>query len=166
MGMVETISKSPEETKKIGQELGKQISQVLKNKPSDNFVIGLCGDLGGGKTTFIKGIAKGLGIKKIITSPTFVLLKEYKTSVLRLYHFDFYRLKNIKDALNIGTSEYLKKPGDVALIEWAEKIMDILPKEKLIIEFDFVTQNQRKLIFKPFGKKYKGLVKKTLATSH
>lgn len=145
------------ETKKIGQRLGQSILKSLNSR--DNFIIGLYGDLGGGKTTFIKGIAFGLGIKKSITSPTFTLLKQYKTPKVELFHFDFYRLKNTDDAFGIGLEEYLKKPGSVSVIEWADRVGDLLPKEKLVIEFDFISQNQRKLTFKPLGKRYKELIK-------
>jgi tRNA threonylcarbamoyladenosine biosynthesis protein TsaE len=155
---MEMLSKSDNKTKEIGQRLGRNIVKSLKNK--DNFVIGLIGDLGGGKTIFIKGVAKGLGIKDSITSPTFTLLKEYKAKGIDLYHFDFYRLKNLTDAKDLGLLEYLEKPKSVSLIEWADRLKDILPKEKIIIEFDFLDDNTRRLIFKPFGKKYTDLVKK------
>lgn len=154
--MTRFTSKSSKETKKIGQKLGQTILKSLNSK--DNFIIGLYGDLGGGKTTFIKGVAKGLGIKSNITSPTFTLLKEYKAPKAKLFHFDFYRLKKTDDAFGIGLEEYLKKPGSVSVIEWVDRVEDILPKEKLIIEFDFISQNERKLTFKPKGNKYKKLI--------
>lgn len=155
--MIRFTSKSDKETKKIGQKLGQAILKSFTNK--ENFIIGLYGDLGGGKTTFIKGIAFGLGIKKPITSPTFTLLKQYKRPKVELFHFDFYRLKNKNDAFGIGLEEYLQKPGSVSVIEWADRVGDLLPKEKLVIEFDFISQNQRKLTFKPLGKRYKELIK-------
>lgn len=155
--MYQVLTNSGQQTKKIGQELGERIGKFLRNN-SESLVIALSGELGSGKTTFIKGIASGLGIKKPITSPTFTLLKEYKNKGINLYHFDFYRLKNIDDALGIGLAEYLKKPGGISVIEWADRIEKLLPEEKLIIEFDFISQNQRKLTFKPKGNKYKKLI--------
>lgn len=156
---MQIISKSYQETIKIGQRLGQLIKKSLKSKKFNSILIGLCGDLGGGKTTLVKGIAKGLGIKKNITSPSFTLVKEYKKNNLLLFHFDFYRLKNKKDYLNLGFEEYFQKPQSVSLIEWADKIKDLLPSEKLIIKFSFIDQNQRKLLFKPYSKNYRKLIK-------
>jgi tRNA threonylcarbamoyladenosine biosynthesis protein TsaE len=151
------LSKSDKETKEIGKNLGKEFLKSFKDK--DNFVIGLIGDLGGGKTTFIQGVASGLGIRERITSPTFNLLKEYKIKKINLYHFDFYRLKNLKDTKNLGLLECFEEPKGIFLIEWADRLKNILPKEKLIIEFDFIDEHTRKLIFKSQGIKYKKLVK-------
>lgn len=155
--MVQIISSSENETMGIGYSLGQTIIRSFKNK--DSFIIGLIGDLGGGKTTFVKGLADGLGIKKNITSPSFVLLKEYKAKNFDLYHFDFYRLKDINDAKNLGLPEYFKKPKSIVLIEWADRIKNILSKDKLMIDFDFIDQNKRKLKFKPVGKKNKELIR-------
>jgi len=156
-GKYNKLTTGQAETRKLGQKLGQAILKSLDSK--DNFIIGLYGDLGGGKTTFIKGIASGLGIKKPITSPTFTLLKQYKTPKVELFHFDFYRLKNPNDAFGVGLEEYLKKPGSVSVIEWADRVEGFLSQENLAIEFDFISQNQRKLTFKPKGKKYKELTK-------
>ena len=153
--MVQVLSKSEAETKKIGQKLG----QIIK-KNKGSVIIGLIGDLGGGKTTFVKGIASGLGVKGSITSPTFTLLKEYKTKDLNLYHFDFYRLKDINDAKNLGLEEYFEKSRSIVIIEWADRIKNILPDEKIIIEFDFISQNERRLTLKAKGKIPKELIKK------
>lgn len=153
--MVQVLSKSEAETKKIGQKLG----QIIK-KNKGSVIIGLIGDLGGGKTTFVKGIASGLGVKGSITSPTFTLLKEYKTKDLNLYHFDFYRLKDINDAKNLGLEEYFEKSRSIVIIEWADRIKNILPDEKIIIEFDFISQNERRLTLKAKCKIPKELIKK------
>lgn len=156
--MLKIITFNPLETEKIGQRLAGVFRRYLQKNPSTNLIVGLYGDLGGGKTTFVKGVATGLGIKEIITSPTFTLLKEYKISGVNLYHFDFYRLKNTQEALNLGFEEYLKRPRSIILIEWADRVDDILPKEKLIVEFDFINQNRRKIILSPEGKKYENLI--------
>lgn len=119
------ISNSEKET----IELGVEIAKVLR--PSD--LVALSGDLGAGKTTLVKGIAKGLGVKdyRYVNSPSFVLVKEYKGRI-PLYHFDVYRLEKLKDIEDIGYEEYLGREG-VIVIEWAKKMNRILPKRYLDI---------------------------------
>lgn len=164
------ISYNEEQTKKLGSNLAKL--------SSDGEVIGLIGDLGGGKTTFVQGFAQSLGIKEPITSPSFVLMKKYpisnlKSSILlptsrdaedeqisNLYHIDLYRIKDLSDVYSFGFYEILEDKKSIILIEWAEKVMRILPKQKLIIEFDFLGENERKIIFKPIGKRYEELINK------
>ena len=100
-------------------------------------ILGLIGDLGAGKTIFTKGLAAGLGIKKNITSPTFVLMKIYKITplvrggrgVTTLVHIDAYRLRSAKDLIAIGVKEYLTKPDTITIIEWADKVKKMLPKK-------------------------------------
>ncbi len=157
--MSKIISKSAQQTKKIGERLAKNCF--------GGCIIGLVGDLGGGKTTFTQGIAKGLGISQQITSPTFVLLKKYKVKstkykdeLLRFYHIDLYRINVPSDVYSFGFDEALKDEGSIVVIEWVEKVIDILPEEKLIIKFDFISENERRIVFKPFGKKYEELVDK------
>lgn len=125
--MKKVITTSEKET----MDFGKRLARTLKGGK----VIALHGDLGAGKTTLIKGIAQGLGIKKIITSPTFVLMNVYKVKDLRfkikeLIHIDCYRIKNEKDILHIGADDYFGRPDAVVVIEWAEKIKNILPRER------------------------------------
>lgn len=157
--MDQIISKNARQTQKIGEKLAKICF--------GGCIIGLVGDLGGGKTTFIQGMASGLGISQQITSPTFVLLKKYKFSILNsqlstLYHIDLYRIKTPNDVYSFGFDEVLEDEKGVIIIEWAEKVMELLPEEKLIIEFDFLGENERKLIFKPFGKRYEELIGKVV----
>jgi tRNA threonylcarbamoyladenosine biosynthesis protein TsaE len=89
-------------------------------------VLALCGDLGAGKTHFVKGVAAALGADAAVTSPTFTLIHEYLGGRLPLYHFDFYRLEDEDEALKIGLDEYLDGDG-VCIIEWADKFPDLLP---------------------------------------
>ena len=110
-------------------ELGKSIGE--KAKSGD--VIALVGDLGSGKTVFTQGFAMGLGISEIVNSPTFVILHEYGSGRLPLYHFDVYRINDIREMDDIGFSEYIYGDG-VSLIEWANLIEEILPAEILRIE--------------------------------
>lgn len=109
-------------------------------------VIGLIGELGAGKTVFIKGLAQGLGIKKIITSPTFVLMKVYKAKGLikHFCHVDAYRLKSAKDLIDIGIRDYLNKKNVITVIEWADQVKNILPKDKILVKIKIVKNpNQR-----------------------
>lgn len=128
-------------------------------------IIGLIGDLGAGKTVFIKGLAAGLGIKKNITSPTFVLMKVYQTkyprlpkpgdggqaisSIQYLIHIDAYRLKTPEDLIAIGAEEYFNRPDTVTVIEWADKIKKILPKKTRYIGIINKDGNKRIINFLP-----------------
>ena len=103
-------------------------------------IIGLVGDLGAGKTVFTKGLAVGFGIKKVITSPTFVLMKVYTIKghkqIKYFVHIDAYRLKSAKDLDAIGASEYCNRADSVVIIEWADRVKKILPKETVFITID------------------------------
>ncbi len=104
------------------REFGRRLAATLR--PGN--VIALTGDLGAGKTCFVKGIAQGLDITEDITSPTFTLIHEYRGGRLPLYHADLYRLESLEEAVNIGIEEYLAGRG-VTVVEWAEKIQPLLP---------------------------------------
>lgn len=119
-------STCPEET------FGKGIAFGAGLKPGD--VVGLIGELGAGKTHFVKGLAAGLGHEGPVTSPTFTLLHEYTGGRAPLYHFDFYRLESEDEALRIGFEEYLGM-GGVVVIEWANKFPALLPKHTLWLRF-------------------------------
>lgn len=149
------ISKSSVQTLELGKKIGKLLEAGM--------VIALEGDLGGGKTTFTKGIAKGLGIKEEITSPSFTLEKIYQITknnkqITGLYHFDFYRIDNPLDMVNYELIEAINDPSGVVVVEWAEKIETELPKEKLIIKFHYLGENERELEFVAEGEKYQKLL--------
>ncbi len=115
-------------------KFGKKFSKKLNGGET----LALIGNLGSGKTIFTKGIAKGLGINKHITSPTFVLMKKYKTdknNIKTFVHVDAYRLKDSKELLNIGIKDWFNKKDTVVVIEWADKVKDILPKNTKSIHF-------------------------------
>lgn len=120
-------------------------------RPGD--VVALIGNLGSGKTVFVKGLALGLGCrKKDVLSPTFVLMRQYKGKYL-LHHFDLYRLKNVHQLEEIGYEEYFYGDG-ITVIEWADRIEPALPKEYLRIEFRIKDANKRRIEFIPQGKRY------------
>lgn len=135
-------TRSEEETLKISSRL------ALLLKPGD--VITLEGELGAGKTVFAKGIASGLGVKQMVTSPTFTIVKEYEGE-LPLYHIDAYRLEHSDK--DIGFSEYFNSHG-ISVIEWAQFIEDHLPPDLLNIKIKYIDEHSRLLLFKPIGDHY------------
>ena len=130
-----------------------ELAQNFESEKFPNMIICLNGELGSGKTVFTKGIANALGVQEPITSPTFTIIKEYEGE-LPLYHMDVYRLDGNTEG--VGIEEYFTK-GGVVVIEWADTIKDILPKERLDIKFKIVDENKRVLILQPMGKKYEEL---------
>ena len=114
------ISQSLEDTQKIAAEFAKTL------KKGD--VLCMYGDLGAGKTAFVQGLAKGLGIEEHVTSPTFTIVNEY-VGVMPLYHFDVYRIADSDEMYEIGYEEYIYGDG-VSVIEWCELIEDILPEKR------------------------------------
>lgn len=145
---------SEEETLLLAQNLAKLL------KPGD--VITLNGDLGSGKTTFTKGLAVGLGIEQMITSPTFTIIKEYDGE-LPLYHMDAYRLEHSEE--DIGFAEYFYGDG-ISVVEWSQFIEDFLPEERLNIEIEYVSDNVRRLKFQPIGKHYRNMTNQLLANEN
>ncbi|WP_221569099.1 tRNA (adenosine(37)-N6)-threonylcarbamoyltransferase complex ATPase subunit type 1 TsaE [Alkalihalobacillus sp. TS-13] len=132
---------SPEET----IQYGAQLAEFLK--PGD--VITLEGDLGAGKTTFTKGLAKGLHIKRVVKSPTFTIIREYKGR-LPLYHMDVYRLEDSDE--DLGFDEYFEGEG-VTVVEWAHLIEDFLPDDRLAITIRRLSDEERELTIEPTGER-------------
>ena len=129
------------------KNLSKRMSQkILKSK--DAVVISLKGDLGSGKTTFVQGLAIGLEIKHKILSPTFVLMKKYKipNTKKQFYHVDCYRIKKAQDLSALNLKKLFLNPQNIIVIEWAERIEKILPKNTIIFEFKLINEKQRKII--------------------
>lgn len=119
-------------------------------------VILLVGTLGVGKTCLAQGIAWGLGIDDYAVSPSFVLLREYRGR-LPLYHIDFYRLDRIEEVADLGLDDYLYGSG-VCVVEWAEKGLEVLPREHLLIEMQHLALTKRKLNFFPEGSRYEEML--------
>ena len=134
-------TKSAQETSNLGQSLSKNLKI-----PS---IICLSGNLGAGKTTFIQGLATGLGIKKRVISPTFVFIRQYQLDYgNNFYHLDLYRLDSINDAKSIGLEEILNDKKAIIAIEWPEKILEMLPKDRLEINFSYLNDKQRQIEIK------------------
>lgn len=145
------VSKSIEDTFTIAEN--------IESEKFENMVICLDGELGSGKTVFVKGFANALGIEDNITSPTFNIIKEYYNSEMPLFHMDVYRLDEVEE--DIGIKDYFSKDG-VTIIEWSEMIKNDLPEERLEIIFKIIDEDTRVLVFKPYGKNYEDLCESIL----
>ncbi len=124
---------------------------AISNKLNQGDVVSLEGDLGAGKTTFVKGVLKGLNYKYDVTSPTFTLINEYNAD-LKVIHIDFYRENNVQRWEEIGINEYLYS-NNLVLIEWGNMIDGILPDNVIRIYFEHITLNKRKIYsnYEPFS---------------
>ncbi len=135
------FASSADQTENAGEKFSKKL------KPGD--VIFLKGQLGSGKTTFTKGIARGLGIATRIISPTFIVVREHSidgnnsSEIKRLYHLDLYRLSNEKDVLTVDLKDYLKDDAAVTVIEWPEVGQNIIEKDHWSINFDLVDDGRQ-----------------------
>lgn len=130
--------------------LGEQLAAILKG----NQLILLDGDLGAGKTTFTKGLAKGLGIKETVSSPTFTIIKEYQAE-RPLYHIDAYRLEYSEE--DLGFDEYIESDG-ITVIEWAQFIKEFLPDTFLNITIEYISETERNFRFSAFGGRYEEVI--------
>ena len=121
---------------------GKAFSRNLKSGD----VVALYGDLGSGKTCFAKGISLGLGVKEQVTSPTFVVVNEHLNGTIPMYHFDFYRLRTIRELQEIGFEEYIYGDG-ICVLEWAEMIQESLPLKRYDVHLSLGSlENERTII--------------------
>lgn len=145
---VELVSRSPEETQRLGSVLGERA------QPGDIFL--LSGGLGAGKTCLTQGIAAGLGITDYVASPSFVIVRELYGR-LSLYHMDLYRLDRIEEIAELGLDDYLYGNG-VCVIEWAEKGAALFPAEHLLINISYRADTERGFRFEPNGARYEKLV--------
>lgn len=145
------ISGNPEETFFVGRIIGENLIA--------GDTVALIGELGAGKTCFTQGVARGMGIPEEykITSPSFTLINEYPGKIT-LYHFDLYRLQGSQDMEDMGYDEYLFGEG-VSVIEWAEKMKDVLPAETLFVSFTYLDENEREILFSGQDKKITQIAK-------
>jgi tRNA threonylcarbamoyladenosine biosynthesis protein TsaE len=140
------VSQSPEQTMSLGERLAVMLQ-------SGDF-ISLHGELGAGKTRFAQGVAYGLGVSREapVTSPTYTLLNIYPARI-PLYHFDLYRLTSDSDAYDAGFDEYFYGDG-VSLVEWPERLVNLLPEDRLEIFFTYLDDHTRRIDFHPCGEKF------------
>ena len=136
-----------------------ELAENIESEKFPGMVICLDGELGSGKTVFVKGFAKAMGITETITSPTFSLVKEYHDGELPLFHMDVYRLDDARE--DFGLDDYLNQDG-VCIIEWPEMIEGQLPEERLDIRIKVIDDETRVLIFTPYGQQYEDLCEAVL----
>ena len=148
------VTKSPGETKKLGEVFAREIGASARGASQQRaLVVGLVGDLAAGKTTFVQGMMKGFGVSGKVTSPTFVLLKIYaankkNSAIRRVYHCDFYRLSSRKDIVAAGITEARGDQGSVVVVEWADRIGGFLKKGSLVLSFKHIKKQHRSITFR------------------
>ena len=143
------VTTSYQETQKVGENFSKKLK--------GGEVLALYGDLGSGKTTFVQGLAKGLGIKRRIISPTFIVVRTYKIKNQKskikstsqnakfFYHIDLYRIENQNDIKRLGIEEIINDPQNIVAIEWAEKLGKRKPRKRVDIDFKYADSNKRRI---------------------
>lgn len=140
--MEKFITTSSEQTKTLGFEFAKELR--------GGEVVCLSGDLGSGKTTFTQGLLEGLGAKGPFTSPTFAIMKVYdlqNSEIMQARHIDTYRVSS-SDLIELGWKDFAGKPKIVTIVEWAEKISDLIPENAIRINFEWIEENNRKITMK------------------
>ena len=138
-----TASNSPEQTRELGEKLGRLLSR--------GNVVALVGELGAGKTVLTQGLARGLGVgpDEYVSSPSFALVNQYRGRV-PIYHLDIYRLGGEAEMVALGYEDYFE-PDGVTIIEWADKVGELLPERYLLIEIKIIDRNTRDLDVRPIG---------------
>ncbi|HEB13611.1 MAG TPA: tRNA (adenosine(37)-N6)-threonylcarbamoyltransferase complex ATPase subunit type 1 TsaE [candidate division CPR3 bacterium] len=137
---------SARQTKKLGEEMAKDILALPET--NNAIVLALKGELGSGKTTFVQGLAKGLGVQGRVLSPTFLVVKEFElphTNKTMLYHIDCYRLESSQELLDLGFKSIVANPKNIVVIEWADRVKKILSKDTKWIHFFVTGENSREL---------------------
>ena len=141
MEKVSFITTNAEETQKVGE--------LLVSELQGGEILSLIGDLGGGKTTFTQGVARGLSINDRIISPTFVIFKKFalnSKNIKWLYHFDLYRLSDLQELVDLGFEDIISSPENITVIEWAQKAKKIIPPSKNIkINFKYLGKDKRQI---------------------
>lgn len=157
---VKITSHTPAETEQIGSLLGSMLDK--------GDIIALSGELGTGKTTLVRGMARGMGLKEgEVVSPSFTLVNEYEGQ-LPLFHIDLYRLEDKKELINIDYEEYLKADG-VVVIEWADRIPQAIPRDALWIMLRYLKSERREIVLRTQGDRYKMMIeelKRKVYTEH
>jgi tRNA threonylcarbamoyladenosine biosynthesis protein TsaE len=149
------ITHSPEQTRSVGQLLGRLLA------PGD--VVLLSGDIGAGKTTFVQGMARALHVGDYVQSPTFTIVAEHRGTTtdslaVRLYHVDLYRLTGAGDLETIGFADYLDDPQGVTVVEWPERAATAMPSEYLLVELGYMADTKRNVRLTPRGVRYAGTI--------
>lgn len=149
----EVTTESAEETQRLAGELVVRMLPPGTSRPAPSGATVLClwGDLGAGKTTFAQGIGRELGVREVLNSPTFLIMKKYNLAGryqgFHLYHLDTYRIRSEEDLLDLGWREILEDGTNIVVVEWPEKITGILPANRLDIRFVALSENSRQITF-------------------
>jgi len=149
---LEFVSRSPEQTRRLGARLG----VLLKGGE----VICLEGSLGSGKTCLAQGIGRGWGVSQTLTSPTFVLVREYVRpgDAVTLYHVDLYRISGAEETLTLGVDEFLGDRHAICIIEWAERSRSLMPEEHLWVQLEFADPMRRAMYFTAQGERHTAIL--------
>ncbi|MDD5589664.1 MAG: tRNA (adenosine(37)-N6)-threonylcarbamoyltransferase complex ATPase subunit type 1 TsaE [Candidatus Portnoybacteria bacterium] len=146
------LTKNARETQKVAGEI---VGSLLKKNRTKAAVLALEGELGGGKTTFVQGLVDIFELKVPITSPTFVVMKRYEIGnpeiskiFKNLYHADCYRLEHSQDLAALGFGEIIKNPENLIIVEWADKVREIIPDDAAWIKFEWMGEEERKIEIK------------------
>ncbi len=137
--MKKIITNSFEETRAVGFDFAKKLH--------GGEVLALYGDLGSGKTTFMQGLAKGLGIERQIISPTFIIMRTYNAGNKNLYHLDLYRIETEEQAVDLGLKDLMGEQENIVAIEWPDKIENVLPENRINIYFTYLEDERREIRF-------------------
>lgn len=147
------ITESAEDTKALAGELAEGLFDRMENAEHSQLIC-LWGDLGAGKTTFAQGLAKAMGVRGVVNSPTFLIMKKYDLSGMwkgyNLFHFDCYRVRDVQEIIDLGWEEILSDPKNIVLVEWPLKIAEIIPAYKTDVEVLSLDEDRREIAFKHF----------------
>jgi tRNA threonylcarbamoyladenosine biosynthesis protein TsaE len=138
----EYVTNSFEETQKLGEEFAQKL--VLGD------FVAFYGNLGSGKTTFIQGLARGLGVKRRIISPTFIIVRHYKIENGSFYHIDLYRTENKNDLLGLGLDEIIEDKNNIIALEWAEKMGEMLPQKRIDVHCEYLENDKRRIAVRKY----------------
>ncbi len=140
MQSMKKITHSAKETIGLGESLGRWLG--------GGEVVCLYGELGSGKTTFTQGLAKGLGIKRRILSPTFIIVRHYPINrklLKTFYHVDLYRIEKTKDSVDLGLNDWFYHKSNILVIEWPQRLGRLLPQKRIDIYFNYISENEREI---------------------
>lgn len=150
------VTTDAQETQKLGENMGRSL---LGKKGSTPRLICLWGELGSGKTTFVQGFARGLGITSRLLSPTFIIVRRYRFADADrcLYHLDLYRTVSSKEVQDIGFSEMIREPGSIVIVEWPERLGGLLPEHRVDIRFTVLPDGRHAITSTVGGNKMNGV---------
>lgn len=150
----EIITKSPKETQRLGADIGSRIKLLLESG-GEKFptIVCLYGELGSGKTTFVQGFARGIGLSRSrLLSPTYIIVRRYELSLKSfcLYHVDLYRIEDSQSVRDLGLLEIFVNPSAIIVIEWADRLCTLMPKRRIDIHFRVLPDGKHRITVKNF----------------